>query len=162
MVTEKTTGLSEAEAVAKIQELAAKEAVKIEESHIKLSDVFRDKTTGKITLPKITPRGTALLELAASSVKEDENVTSIEQMLMVVWALKNQSGSDAKRALRLKADAVRDEVDSLFDKLDMTEIEDYASAVEEAISVFDEETPKGNPRKGKARRKKKATAQSGS
>ena len=162
MVKDKTTGLSEAEAVAKIQKLTEEQAVKAEESHIKLSDVFRDETTGKVTLPVITPRGIALLELVGNAI-QGENVTSMEQMLMVLWALKNQNKVDARKALRLSSGEVRDEVDALFDKIELSEFEDYADAVEQAMASLEESTSEGNPRKGKARRgKTKATKKSGS
>jgi hypothetical protein len=159
-MAKKTTGLSEAEAVAQVQELAQKAAVKAEESKVKLSDIFRDGTTGKVKLPKVTPRGTALIELASTTIMEGRVVTSIEQMMMVLWALSNQDRTNAKRVFSLNTEEIAEEVDSLFEKIGTEELEEYAIAIEEATNVFGEEEV-GNAPKGKAR-KRKASKVSGS
>lgn len=160
---ETKTKLTEQEGVARVQELAKEAATKAAAPKASLAELFKEKTTGKIQLPRVTPRGTALIELAASSYPEDRRLTSIEQMLMILWALKSQDREKAKRVFELPAEDIRDEIDMLFDQIDSSELEEYVTAVEQALGVFEEEVKEkaGNVQKGKKARKMKATRASG-
>jgi hypothetical protein len=148
---------TEQEAVQKMKEMAKEDAEKIAESKTGLSEVLKDKTSGKITLPKVTFRGIGLIENASMVLERD--IGGPEQMFVTLWALQNQRNP---LAFAIKKDELEDELMRLGNRIEFELMDEYGEAIEEAMEVIIEEGEKGaNPPKPKRKARKKATNRSG-
>lgn len=143
-----------AQLLEKQKELEAVQKQKAEKE-ITLADLYKDETSGKYKLPMVNGVGFALLEKLNRKFGDDE-LGSIEQLMMLVWILKNQSN---KKVLRMSIEEISDEIFDLTSTLDLNDLEQITEAVEEVFAFLSGE-PEGNAPSPTKKAKTKASKSS--
>jgi hypothetical protein len=130
-----TTVASQEEAIKMVKEMGKEIQEKASKTPTSYVDLFLDKTTGKIQLPRLTFRGLALME----SMGKGREKGGAEQVIELLWILRNQGNPEA---FDIPKEDLQKELMELGNSLDFSKVEEYTDAISQAVNPGE---PEGNP-----------------